>query len=118
MGQYAKAELSITFNNEDKAQEFANIISNFKEELLKRRIAKGLDTDFDTSINFVETDGNYIRILLDSRRIQNAEWQCDQISHIAKEEFKECISIFEAEITTPENYIYWDESTEEDEDEN
>jgi hypothetical protein len=116
MGQFTVAELDITFNNEDKAEEFAKIISNFKEELSKRRIAKGLDTDFDTSINFVEADGNYMRILLNSNRTPNAEWQCDQISQIAKEEFREYIVIFEAEITVPENYIYWDVNDEETED--
>ena len=108
MGQYAQAEIEVRFNNDVKADEFAKIIGNFKEELKTRRIAKGLDDDFDVNIDFVEADNGDVRIVLDSSRVQNAEWQCDEISQIAKEEFKEFIVDFDASITTPYGYIFWD----------
>lgn len=108
MGQYAQAEIEVRFNNEVKAEEFSKIIRNFKKELTKRFIAKGEGTDFDVSIDSVDQDDDSnVRIVLDSSRVQNAEWQCDQISDIAKEEFKEFIVDFDATITTPYGYIYW-----------
>ena len=108
MGQYAQAEIEVRFNNDDKAQEFAKIITNFKEELTKRLVAKKQDSDFDININSVDLENGEVRIVLDSGREQNAEWQCDQISDIAKEEFKEFIIDFDATVTTPYGYIYWD----------
>ena len=108
MGQYAQAHIEVRFNNNDKAKKFAKIVKNFKKELTKRRIAKGLDTDFDVNINSVEIEKLDVRIVLDSGRVQNAEWQCDEISEIAKQEFKEFILDFDATITTPYGYIYWD----------
>lgn len=108
MGQYAKAEIEISFNDEVKAEEFGNIITNFKKELTDRFVAKGKDTDFDVNINFVEVDDNFVRICLDSERVQNAEWQCDQVSDIAKKEFKEFIVEFDATITMPQGYLWWD----------
>jgi vacuolar-type H+-ATPase subunit C/Vma6 len=109
MGQYAQAEIEVRFTDEVKAEEFANIIRNFKEELKKRFVAKGKDADFDVNIDSVDQDDvANVRIVLDSSRVQNAEWQCDQISDIAKEEFKEFIVDFDATITTPYGYIFWD----------
>ena len=109
MGQYAQAEIEVRFTDEVKAEEFANIIRNFEKELTMRFVAKGVDTDFDVSIDSVDQDDDAnVRIVLDSGRVQNAEWQCDQISDIAKEEFKEFIVDFDATITTPYGYIYWE----------
>lgn len=107
MGQYAKAEIEVKFNDEVKAEEFGNIITNFKKELTDRFVAKGKDTDFDVNINFVEVDDNFVRICLDSRRLANTEWQCDQISDIAKEEFRGFIIEFDATITSPQGYLCW-----------
>jgi hypothetical protein len=115
MGQYAEARISVVFNNEKKSQEFEKIINNFEKELKKRFKKKGEDTDFYVSILDVANNGDEVTIMLDSSRVQNAEWQCDQVSRIAREEFKEFIEEFDSSITTPYGYIYWDRDTEDDE---
>jgi hypothetical protein len=107
MGQYTKAEIEVKFNDEVKAEEFGNIFKDFHGELSKRRIAKGLDTEFTVNINFVEVDDNFVRICLDSRRLANTEWQCDQISDIAKEEFRGFVIEFDARITSLQSYLCW-----------
>jgi hypothetical protein len=113
MGQYAEATISVVFNNEEKAREFEKIIKNFKKELTKRLKKKGEDTDFFVSILDVANDNDVVTITLDSNRVQNAEWQCDQVSQIAKEEFREFIDEFDSTITTPYGYIYWDRDDDE-----
>jgi hypothetical protein len=115
MGQYAEARISVVFNNEEKSKEFAKIVNNFEKELTKRFKKKGEDTDFYVSIIDVANDENEVTIMLDSSRVQNAEWQCDQISQIAREEFRAFIEEFDSTITTPYGYIYWDRDTEDDE---
>jgi CRISPR/Cas system-associated protein Cas10 (large subunit of type III CRISPR-Cas system) len=115
MGQYAEATISVVFNNEEKSKEFTKIINNFEKELKKRFKKKGEDTDFFVSILDVTNNEDIVTIMLDSSRVQNAEWQCDQVSRIAREEFKEFIDEFDSTITTPYGYIYWDRDTEDDE---
>ena len=115
MGQYAEAEIIVSFNEGAKAKQFAKIINNFHEELKKRRISKGLDIDFDTNIDSVDVDFTFVTIRLSSSRVQNTEWQCDEIFDIAKGEFKEFITEFDANVTTPYGYIYWNSQDDDEE---
>lgn len=108
MGQYASASIVIEFNDEEKASEFAGIAKNFNEELSKRRIKEGLDTNFHTNVISVGCQETCVEIELDSSRQQNTEWQCDQLSHIARTEFEGFVETFDATINTPYGYIYWD----------
>ena len=108
MGQFAEAEIVVIFNDKKQTKIFGEIIKNFKEELTKRFEAEGQDTDFDVNIDKVEIGKKDVRINLSSNRVQNTEWQCDQISDIAKKEFGKFIDEFDCTITTPYGYIWWD----------
>lgn len=102
MGQFTEGSIIIECNSEKSAEEIFNAICNLDEY-----IAKKLDGQpFSTTITDTSYSDTSVYVSLCSDRYPNAEWQCQQIFELVKEDFKGKIYHFEADLTVPENVIY------------
>ena len=111
MGQFTQVSITVEFNDESKAEAFNEIVDNLDDELVKR----GEDEGFHTAIESVVTEGSTVYIELSSSRYQNAEWQAEMISKIARDEFKGFAVRFDATESIPDTIIYWDADHDEEE---
>lgn len=107
MGDFTSIRIMVSFNDADKADEFASIIDDLDNQLVKR----GVEQPFTTGIEDVNGDDLDVEVTLSSPRTANAEWQAEEISKIAKE-FKEFVTQFDATKTLPQTFIYWDSENE------
>ena len=112
MGQYAQGKVWARFDTDEAAGNYADDVENFEDYL-----AKVMIKDFDTNIIDFETTGNEISIELDSGRVQNAEWQLEQLFNMAKDKYKDELEEFSADIILPENHIFYEKGDDEDFDE-
>ena len=112
MGQYAQGKVWARFDTDDSAGNYADDVEKFVEYLSKKMIK-----DFDTNIIDFETTGNEITIDLDSGRVQNAEWQLEQLFEMAKDKYKDELEEFSADIILPECIIFYEKGDDEDFDE-
>ena len=104
MGQPADGVIQIEFTSEKFANEGKLQAEKF-DEYLKKRLE---DEYFSTNIYDISVDGSVLDIKLGSSRIQNAEWQCEQVSEMFKELFKDKLVSIVADIVVSENLIYWE----------
>jgi hypothetical protein len=105
MGSFASVTITVEFNDEAKASEFSAIVKDLDNQLVKRGEIEPFDTEID-GVDF-DVDNLRVEIRLSSNRSQNAEWQAETISDIAKNEFKEFILGFDATMNMPSTIIFW-----------
>ena len=109
MGQYAQGKVWARFDTDDAAGNYADDVENFEAWIATKMIK-----DFDTNIIDFETTGNEITIDLDSGRVQNAEWQLEQLFEMAKDKYKDELEEFTADIILPENHIFYEKGDDEE----
>lgn len=107
MGVFGEVEIVATFDTE----EIANKVAENLEEEVKKFIIKTNEKDFHLSYNEVDVDGSTIYVKLASGRVQNAEWQGQQTLDYMKS--LGTLEEFSADVTTPENFLWWNKSEEE-----
>ena len=103
MGMYGEVEIYATFKTEEQADKVGDNLQEKVTEYLKEK----LDTPFHFFLSECDVDGSCIIIKIQSDRYQNAEWQGQQILDYMKT--TEGLVEFTADITMPENYLFWNE---------
>ena len=114
MGQYAEVTITADFDTSETAKKVCiDLESKIKEFIAKRVKNEDFDFHIQTPEQIVET----VTIYLNSGRSQNAEWQAEQIFAYMKENFKNELEEFNAEMTIPEGIISYCKDDEEEIDE-
>lgn len=75
MGVYAQTNYEISCKNNKTAKKVKEIIENLTKN----------DKDFNNFGSNLEIDGDMIYAFMDSGRIQNLEWRCEQIWNAIKD---------------------------------
>lgn len=83
MGAFAEGSVNIYFEKKDDADKVHEILQNPEEEITKRlgeEEGKGHYSLYD----FSPSGDQSVEFMLSSERVQNAEWQVDQIIKVLK----------------------------------
>ena len=107
MGQFGEVEIVATFDTE----EIANKVADNLEEKVIEFTKKTNDEPFHLTYDEVVVDGSVIYVKLSSGRVQNAEWQGEQTLVYMKS--LGTLEEFSADVTTPDNFLWWNRSEEE-----
>jgi len=108
MGMYGEVEIIATYETEEQAEkQFDNFQENVTE-FIKKQMP---DQPFHFDLTHCDLEGSEFIIKICSNRVQNAEWQSEQLFEFMKG--TEGLYEFSAEVMTPENIIFWNKDDEE-----
>ena len=108
MGMYGEVEIIATYETEEQAEkQFDNFQENVTE-FIKKQMP---DKQFHFDLTHCDLEGSEFIIKICSNRVQNAEWQSEQLFEFMKG--TEGLYEFSAEVMTPENIIFWNKDDEE-----
>jgi len=107
MGMYGEVEIIATYETEEQADK---VIKNLNDKVEKFIEETTEYKSFCFDLTECDLDGECIIIKIASDRVQNAEWQSEQVLNYMKT--TEGLCEFTAEIITPETFLYWSKDEE------
>ena len=107
MGMYGEVEIIATYETTEQAEKQFDDLQDNVTEFIKKQIP---DQPFHFDLTHCDLEGTDIIIKICSDRVQNAEWQSEQLFEFMKT--TEGLYEFSAEVMTPENIIFWNKDDE------
>jgi len=108
MGMYGEVEIIATYETEEQASKVLDNLNDKIVEFIKETTEHKV---FDFSLGDWDIDGCCIILKIYSGRVQNAEWQGEQVLNYMKT--TEGLYEFTADVITPENFLWWNKDEEE-----